>query len=345
MSTTAVQEPLFSPSAQYMDAGTGYVTEWEDKSCCGGICCCCRIAKFPVGNFYICGHWRTSLPKVCFAVLLFLASAIVFVYNLFIDPVDWLFEKKSLYYSAVILTTFSFLCLMIAYFNTLCKGPGYYPYTWSLSKRNTYTWREMMSGVAVYQEQVDWARSHDRPLRSSFSINARRFVMRADHFCAWTQSWIGGNNQKDFILTTFWCFMYLVFFIVSQIPELVFGYKEMISKDREVFHIIMTIILTLAYLVAFYLCGFALRHFYVAMRNLSNNQTITEKYNKKPNLYSKHSCIKNFEEICGSKWLILLWPFPFFPCIHATKTTWSDDELSQEIRDPIENVQRQSVLA
>ena len=342
--TTQIKEPLFSPSTQYTDANPGYVTEWEDKSCCCKCCCCCQIAHFPVGDFTVCGHWKTSFPKVLFVSILFIASFIVFLYNLIIDPTNWLLNRKPLLYAITAVTIFAFLCLMVSYFNTICKGPGYYPYTWCQSKKQHYTWEEMMSGVAVYQEQVEWARANERPVRSSFSVNARRFVMRADHFCAWAQSWIGAMNHKDFILTTFWAAVYLLLFIVSQIPALIFGFYEMIHKELVVLHLIMTIILVLADCVAIYLFFFSSKHFCVAMRNLSHNETITERYKNRPRVYSKKGCLNNFAEICGPKWCCCLWPFPFFPCIKATKTTWSDDENSQDQRDPLNEFPNPSVL-
>ena len=337
-----IEEPLFSPNAEYTAESPLIKTSWEDKSICPKCCDCCKVAYFPVGDFYICGHWRTSFSKVTLVSLLFIASIVLFIYNLFFSQTSWLLNHKSVLLAAQIVPLFSFLCLMVAYFNTICKGPGYYPYNWSTTKREQYTWKEMMDGVAVYQEQIDWARNNERPLRCSLSINARRFVMRGDHFCAWTQSWIGLKNQKDFTLTSFWSFFYCLVYIISQIPAAVFGVKEMISTGREVFHIIMTTILFLAMIVSGYIGTFSFKQFFVAMRNLSNNETITERYNRKPRDYSKGSILANFEDICGSRWLMLLWLFPFFPCIHEKTTTWSEKYTGKTSNDILDQITPQS---
>ena len=75
-----------------------------------------------------------------------------------------------------------------------------------------------MRDIAIYNDQVKLARSSpDRPKRSCFSKDARRFVLRADHFCKLGKSWIGLKNYRYFLLTCFYCFIFSVSIVLSRL--------------------------------------------------------------------------------------------------------------------------------
>ncbi|EAX97810.1 DHHC zinc finger domain containing protein [Trichomonas vaginalis G3] len=182
-----------------------------------------------------------------------------------------------------------------------------------------------MNGVAMFQEQVTFAKSNPLPPRSSFSVTARRFVIRADHICAYMQSWVGFKNHKYFIQTTLWSAIYSLLYMVGQIPIIYEGIKLIIQKKKVTVQIIMSLVIFLTVLFAAYIALISLRHFTVAMINLSHNETITERYNKKPQIYDRGSACKNCEEICGSRWLFITWIFPCFCCYYPKMPKWDDE--------------------
>ena len=127
----------------------------------------------------------------------------------------------------------------------------------------------MMNGVAMFQEQVTFAKSNPLPPRSSFSVTARRFVIRADHICAYMQSWVGFKNHKYFIQTTLWSAIYSLLYMVGQIPIIYEGIKLIIQKKKVTVQIIMSLVIFLTVLFAAYIALISLRHFTVAMINLT----------------------------------------------------------------------------
>lgn len=256
---------------------------------------------------------------------IFLVSVGFLSYSLFLNPSDWFNNHQKTAIVAQIAGAFAFLCLATAYLVTMIRGPGYYPYNWSQTMKNEYTWAEMMNGVALFQEQVEFAKSHPQPARSSFSVNARRFVLRADHICGYMQSWIGFYNHKYFIQTTIWCAIYCIIYTLSQLSTIYEGIAQLFDSDRNTFEIVMAILILFTALFAIYITGFSLRHFFVAMKNLSHNITITEKYHKKSVTYDRGSACANCEEVCGSRWLLITWIFPFFFCYHPPKPRWEED--------------------
>jgi hypothetical protein len=70
------------------------------------------------------------------------------------------------------------------------------------------------SGIVASQKQVEWIETQTKPNRCIFSMSARRIVIRPDHFCGWTASWIGIRNHKFFWLFNFWGFVYISIFLI-----------------------------------------------------------------------------------------------------------------------------------
>lgn len=54
------------------------------------------------------------------------------------------------------------------------------------------------------------------PKRSCFSKDARRFVLRADHFCQLGKSWIGLKNYRYYLLTCFHSFLFSISIMLSR---------------------------------------------------------------------------------------------------------------------------------
>ena len=298
---------ISEPDDQYFST---LKANWEDKSNC-----CCNIAYFPEGPFTIVGHWKINLPRPVIIILIYSLTLAVGIFDIFDTyPSD----IKWLYYLCFSILIFLFINLLLSYLMIIIKGPGYIPFNWQLSRKKDYTWTEQMNNFAIYQEQAQYARLSARPPRASFSIEARRFVLRADHFCLWTNSWIGFKNQRYFILFTFWGFIYCLGWI-----GLHYFWFLKVFRPFKIQHIFSLI----AFLPILYGTYFSFLHLITSLRNLAHNITITEKYKKADvNRFNK-GCFGNFEEICGKKSCFLCWVFPFCPVPLVIDGFYSEYEL------------------
>ena len=271
---------------------------WEDKSNL-----CCNIAYFPDQKFTMIGNWKRSLIK---------PTAVTFVsalslFNLIFD----LYEGTSNILTFTFLSNISILvyfCLLFSYWILIIRGPGYVPFNWEINPRKHFSWSKTMSSLAIYQEQVDYARLATRPPRSSFSVAARRYVLRADHFCLWTDSWIGFNNQRYFILFTFWTVIYCLCWIVFK-----YEWYTHLFRPFKWYHIISLVLIP----AVLYIMFFALHHFRHSFCNAAHNITVIEKYKKRSTDDYDRGCFNNFSEICGPKKYVLFWPIPCC-CLNPT---------------------------
>ena len=285
-------------------------TDWIDKSIC-----CFKIAYFPVGDFTICEHWRVNFKKPLLCSLFFIASFAVF----FIDTshtINWSHPFPSLKLETIAFSIISvvFFFVALSYFLIIFIGPGYMPYNWCVSKQTDYDFETMMSSIAVYKEQMLYGQTHERPERSSFSTDARRYVLRADHFCWWTQSWIGLKNQRYFLLLTFWFSVYCLLYIGFRYHWAYDIINECIKGNGFDYASIPGWIFVLILIGMFF---FSFRLFVVSALNLARNVTLIEKWkmkkaNKPVTSYTPgRSCLDNCQDVCGPKECIPCWPFPF----------------------------------
>jgi len=268
--------------------------KWEDKSNC-----CCNVAHFTDRNTVFIGHWKKSLTKPVLITLLMIFILLNQLYDIFLSiPNFWDFVF------VVSLNIFIVLSIFISYWIIIARGPGYVPYNWDLTQRKKFDWSQEMSSIVMYREQEEYGRRSNRPPRSSFAISAGgRFVLRADHYCLWVDSWIGFKNHRYFILFTFWSFLYCILWFV-------FRYRWFLQLFRP---FVWTQIIGLVLIPGVaYLLYFSFHHFYKSMINLSKNVTVTEMYNKRNTDDYNHGCFKNYSEICGSQYCVFLWPFPCF---------------------------------
>ena len=159
-----------------------------------------------------------------------------------------------------------------------------------------------MSSLAMYQEQVDIARmQEERPGRASFSVQAKRFVLRADHICLWADSWVGFNNQRYFILFTFWTIIYAVCWFVFR-----FQWYTHLLRPFKWYQIISCLLMP----GVLYILAFSFHHFRHSFCNAIHNMTVIEKYKKRSVDDYDRGCFNNFSEICGPKYCVMCWPIP-----------------------------------
>jgi hypothetical protein len=285
-----------NPTQSYTDGLQEWTSPWTDKSCC-----CCKIAFFPDGNFTICGHWRRRLDVpiivgICFALTF--SSLIYDTLNVFPNLISRLISWS-------VVSLFA-LFVIISYLSVIIRGPGYAPYDWDKNKDKQFSWNELMDHIVIFREQEAYARTATRPLRSSFSKNARRFVLRADHLCVWCQSWIGILNHRYFLLMTGYVPLYSLSYLLCRI----WWVRWLVDGNFEwwaVIGAVSTFVTTVPGLISLY-------YFSQGVRNVANGVTGVELfYNRIPQTRSL-SCLKNCEEICGSRKWICCWCFPFCCC-------------------------------
>ncbi|OHS98667.1 DHHC zinc finger domain containing protein [Tritrichomonas foetus] len=308
---STLHEPLIDISSRIPTLNPQVII---DKSCC-----CFNIATFPEAEMTLCNHWifRPIKPTIIIFVFLFVFALSLYDIIAFSDILDQFHDhhlKFSYAWVAVGLITLIFLFMTVSYFGVLCIGPGYLPYNWSQTRKTELTWEETKNSFVVYKEQVEFARAAERPPRSSFSISARRYVLRADHFCLWTESWIGLKNHRFFLLMTFYEILFTVTFICVHHWWAVYffsiHYSE-IKRAANIVQIIIPLIITVALILV---SCMAVYHFFVAAKNLARNLTSIERFKGiKPsdNEFDK-GCFNNCAEVCGKKIFCPLWFIPFF---------------------------------
>jgi hypothetical protein len=295
-----IDAPLLSevaPDTDFVDHSQLRVT-WINKSCL-----CCKIAYFPDARLTFCGHWRVRLKVPILASIFFILIFASFVYDL-LTASFLTFFLKCLIFSII---SFFALSLISSYFLIICRGPGYAPYNWSLIHQNHPNWQTAMSSMVIFKEQADFARSSERPPRASFSLEARRFVLRADHYCVWTESWIGIRNHRFFMLMTIYATLYAISYCVFRV-----FWTVNIVRGSEKFSATW-VIGGLATLMIVVPGGLGVFHFFIAFRNLIARQTSVERYHKRT-VNKRDSYWAEFEDICGPRWLCLCWVFPCCAC-------------------------------
>jgi hypothetical protein len=169
-------------------------TKWKIK----WQCCWCPIAVIPSGDRVFCRHWEINLiPPV------FVGLFTVFCYSTFLFGTCRFLPGGGLRAVAFIETTAAVALFTWSYFAAVCADPGFLPYSWAATQRLRYSWEEQLSGLAVRPDQIAFGSSH-RPPFASFSTQAGRYVIRADHICGWIANWVGKRNHKQFLLISVW---------------------------------------------------------------------------------------------------------------------------------------------
>lgn len=211
------------------------------------------------------------------------------VYDHYFEEINYYF-----YFMVVIYTT-----MAISMLRTIFMNPGYLPFFYpAQTDRKEFTKEEFRLGYACQQEQYDWVKKQKRPNRSCFSERVGYIVMRPDHYCGWVTNWIGYRNHRYFIIFTTCASIYVdvIFFNVCHM----FYYHR---KEHTLIGYILMVCFS-----AFFGLLFSLQA-YFQYKRISINITLLELMKRQVPYYDR-GCLNNWSEICGSKKLICLWPFP-----------------------------------
>jgi hypothetical protein len=279
-------------------------SHYRDHSCCLFHC-----AYFPVAELWLCGHWIVHLLKPIIISVVGLGVTAIALYDIYRHP----FHVDLRTVSLVSVLLFSFINTAFSYWAIIVVGPGYLPFDFPKMKirSDQQTWEQQLATLVTYREQGEYARAAPgRPPRAPFSMAARRFVIRGDHFCMWTESWIGVKNHRYFMTMMFWVLLYAAAWFAVHIPWachfLPFQWPS-----------VLTIALGVGLLPVVWT---AVRFFVPAVRNLCYNWTFIETWREHGAVASDQydrGCFENWAELCGRKVCCCLWPCPLV-CLEPT---------------------------
>ena len=291
-------------------------TEWEKTN----FCCTENAIKIKKINRIFLGHWEVDLAFPIAVSTIIVTSYLVAMILVFPNC------KKVGIIMAPIFSILFFL-FIYSYFRVIIDGPGYFPFYWPMNhfkKNSTPTYENDEStllhsddlspaGIISSQRQHSWAKSRPRPPRCTLSKEARRYVLRPDHVCGWTASWIGKRNYKFFLLFNFWGVIYISVFLIFITIEII---KQMISDIPSPVVVIFYIYDCIAIMFLFLTGSFCIQH----SIQMFQNQTSWENWKSIDKKYFDEGFVKNVEDVCGpiSKWYTYL--LPISPWTEKTNT-------------------------
>jgi hypothetical protein len=214
-----------------------------------------------------------------------------------------IFGAKTTIYLIVTALLFGY-----SYVQVILLGPGYLPFYFPYTNPNNPSpSADALSGMVTNIEQEFYVKTLNLPARTKFFQSARRIVIRPDHLCAWTTSFIGKKNHKLFFLFNFWGVVYVTGFTIATLRTIV----GIAGDDEVVFQLIVCVIyLILGASFAILTGSFAVSGIWA----ISSNETTFETM-KKESRRTEKSWIGNWEEVFGSReqWYLWLVPVPAFP--------------------------------
>lgn len=271
-------------------------------------CCCCEpCAIIRTDEKAYRSFWGShELDSVCMNV--FVSGMILFVelvHFLIIFPMlgqtrdstddTYYYDRTKFYYYQIpclVIHLITLIFFLWSYFSAACMDPGFLPYNWNETRKTKYKWDEQLSGLAIRQDQVEYATIH-RPFMASFSKSAGRFVIRADHICGWIGNWVGKRNHKQFILMNIWGSLYSLNLFLWHVPIL----RQIIPNDgRSLFFVYILLIFFEGCLELV----FAILLFYVFVMLLDDLRKDLTKIKKWKNERGQdYSCMKATREVFG----------------------------------------------
>lgn len=266
-------------------------TKWVHSRCC----ICFPAIYIPKIGKYFMNHWEVSLAMPISVTVIIIFSYIVCTWI----ALPFLHLKSNVIHFC--LSSVMFFLFEFCYIQTISEGPGYFPFDWE--SRNSDV--DEPDGIVSLDSQERWARVLEKPPRCIYSRKARRIVIRPDHECIWTATWIGKRNHKFFILFNVYGTIYILHFSFIMMLSIIktFGYETYLS-------LLFLVCLIAALIFLFLVASFSVMH----LRLMINNTTSWERWNHiSEEKYDRGSIIKNSEDICGPSSNMLMWVLPTSP--------------------------------
>jgi hypothetical protein len=252
---------------------------------------CCNRTLIPAIHATYWGHWEVSMGMPSVVLILILSSFGMAVASMY-APLSW---GMRLWFIPLIIFAVLFV---VSYLRVITDGPGFFPFYYPrqhpsrngslLSQGDDHS----PSGIISTPEQKAWALARPRPNRCILSTLGRRIVIRPDHFCGWTESWIGKRNYKFFLLFNIWGSLYISVFLVLDIATLINALQDGVSGWNLV-HFLYGI---LGIVFVIMTCMFVESH----GKAMVEGQTQWEIWNQiDPERYNE-GCERNMEDVCGT---------------------------------------------
>ena len=291
---------------QDLDDFPGF-TEYQVRSFYGLF----DIIEIPSIQATFVGEWEVSLGFPCAVSFIILTSYLLAAFSML--------PRLQIVGIALFLplTILAFLFLF-SYFRIIRDGPGYFPFYYPMSGPGTTSEtsgllehdRASPSGIISRSEQEAWARKQKRPNRCIVSAIGRRIVIRPDHFCDWTQTWIGKRNYKFFLLFNTWGFVYISLFLIIAFAASVIETSGNQSPILGLYFIYIFLAFLVLILTGLFMCSHCTQ--------MCNNTTSWEDWNNIPQDRYDQGCLRNTEDVCGSSDQWYLWPCPVSPWTHMS---------------------------
>ena len=258
-------------------------------------CFCCKKYTFGKGFFFL-GHWEF---KPLFPMLVSLIILTTYLFGLcLINPI---FSTTAEIICDFLLTVLVIIYLF-CYFMIIVEGPGYFPFYYSGIKNNKIKnvpeyiprFSDSPYGVIVNTDQYLFAQVNDKPNRSILAKSARRIIIRPDHLCQWTSSWIGKKNMKMFIQFNFYGAIYCLVYLILCITSLVTLISKVEVNYVKFGWIIPFLLLSFSFLL------WQLNNTIYSIKMMIDGRTSWEKWNKIDQNKFNKGRKKNIEDVFGS---------------------------------------------
>lgn len=244
------------------------------------------------------------------SLVLFIIYSSLFVYLVFQRPhIPHIFGWKITTFLVVTSILFG-----ISYIATILTGPGYLPFYYPLQNPNPHgIIPDYFSGMVSNEEQLVYVKNMKLPRRTGYFGSVRRIVIRPDHFCGWTTSFIGKKNHKLFFLFNFWGVTYISVYTVCCVIAAI----NVSAQTPHVFAMVISLVYgMLGFLFALMTGNFAFSMLCEFSENITTFEEMQKRRNKDRESIPKYNkgCCFNWEEIFGprDKWYLWLLPIPAF---------------------------------
>ncbi|OHT17432.1 DHHC zinc finger domain containing protein [Tritrichomonas foetus] len=246
-------------------------------------------------------HYLIKSPIPIYVFFLVISNYFFFFH--YIYPFgNWKFE--FLRYLYLFIMIYSLIVYLIIFY----EGPGYLPYYYPRRPKG----KDDLSGFVTTEDQYYYVKSKHFPRHIQYFSSAGRLVIRADHFCAWTGSFIGKRNLKVFM-------QFVILILVYLGTMLPFETKigVMIIKKTISFSYVDLAVYLFYYCQSCFLTFLTLKILVSTIAVNTVGMSSFEYYYQyihRISLSTRLPAIDNWELVCGprSQWYLWLLPIPAF---------------------------------